>query len=95
MVDGVAQKPIEGVSMAYSFARENADAPSARAIQYFEMLGNRGIYRDGWVASCRHARLPWVTAGSLDFAEDRWELYDVENYRPKVHHVLGKPMFLY
>lgn len=77
MVDGVAQRPIEGVSMAYSFAEQNADAPSARTIQYFEMLGNRGIYRDGWVASCRHARLPWVTAGSVDFAEDRWELYEI------------------
>ena len=41
MVDGVAQKPIEGVSMAYTFDRENANAESARTTQYFEMLGSR------------------------------------------------------
>jgi arylsulfatase len=47
-VNGVAQKPIEGVSMLYSF--NNAGAPSARRTQYFEMFGMRGIYHDGWVA---------------------------------------------
>ncbi len=77
MIDGVAQKPIEGTSMAYTFDRENADAPSTRTTQYFEMLGNRALYSDGWIASCRHGRLPWVTTGSADFDEDRWELYNV------------------
>ncbi len=78
MVAGVAQKPIEGVSMAYSFDRENANARSARTTQYFEMLGNRAIFHEGWIASCRHGRLPWETAGTADFAEDRWELYNIE-----------------
>ena len=51
MVDGIAQKPIEGVSMAYTFAKPNADAPSARTTQYFEMVANRGIYHEGWYAN--------------------------------------------
>ena len=51
MVDGVAQKPIEGVSMAYTFDKANANAPSTRTTQYFEMLGNRAIYHDGWLAA--------------------------------------------
>ena len=78
MVNGVAQKPIEGVSMAYTFDRANADVTSARATQYFEMLGNRAIYHEGWIASCRHGRLPWVTRGTADFAADRWELYNID-----------------
>jgi arylsulfatase len=77
MVDGVAQRPIEGVSMAYTFDRANANARSARTTQYFEMLGNRALYHEGWIASCRHGRLPWVTKGTADFAEDRWELYNL------------------
>ncbi|NVB81824.1 MAG: arylsulfatase [Kofleriaceae bacterium] len=77
IIDGVAQKPIEGVSMAYTFDREQADAPSTHLTQYFEMLGNRAIYRDGWMACCRHGRLPWQTSGSAPFEEDRWELYNI------------------
>jgi arylsulfatase len=77
IIDGVAQKPIEGVSMAYTFDHEHADAPSTHVTQYFEMLGNRAIYRDGWIASCRHGRLPWQTTGSAPFEEDRWELYNI------------------
>jgi arylsulfatase len=78
MVGGVAQKPIEGVSMAYTFERENAKARSTRTTQYFEMLGNRAIFHEGWMASCRHGRLPWVTRGTANFADDRWELYNIE-----------------
>ena len=78
MIDGVAQKPIEGVSLAYTFDREHADAPSPHVTQYFEMLGNRAIYRDGWMACCRHGRLPWQTAGGAPFDEDRWELYNID-----------------
>jgi hypothetical protein len=78
-VNGVAQKPIEGVSMAYTFAADHADAPSRRYTQYFEMFGNRALYHDGWIACCRHGRLPWVNFGSADFAEDRWELYHLDD----------------
>ena len=50
MVNGVAQRPIEGMSMAYTFDKENADAPSKRQTQYFEIFGNRAIYHDGCLA---------------------------------------------
>ncbi len=79
MVNGVAQKPLEGTSMAYTFDRENAHAPSKKTVQYFEVMGNRAIYSEGWIACCRHGRLPWVTAGSADFEEDTWELYNIED----------------
>ena len=74
IVNGVPQKSIEGVSMRYSF--DSATTPSRRTVQYFEMLGNRGIYKDGWMASARHGRLPWQTAGGGgSFDDDTWELY--------------------
>jgi len=75
MVNGVAQKPIEGVSMAYSF--NDAKAAERRETQYFEMAGNRGIYHKGWTAVTRH-RTPWLT-GAVQlpaFDDDVWELYD-------------------
>jgi arylsulfatase A-like enzyme len=75
-LNGVKQKPIEGVSMAYSFA--NVNAPSTRTTQYFEMLGNRAIYHDGWVAATTPLRLPWVTSGFEPNPDDfQWELYHV------------------
>jgi len=77
VVNGYVQKPIEGISFAYTFAKENANAPSRRTQQYFEMLGNRAMYRDGWIAACRHGRLPWETHGSSGFEHDTWELYDI------------------
>lgn len=77
MVNGVSQTDIEGTSMAYTFSADNVDAPSRRYTQYFEMFGNRGLYHDGWMASCRHGRLPWINVGSADFADDMWELYHI------------------
>ena len=53
MVNGVAQKPIEGVSMAYTWNKANANAPSTRTTQYFEMFANRALYHDGWIASSK------------------------------------------
>ncbi|HSE94506.1 MAG TPA: sulfatase/phosphatase domain-containing protein, partial [Methylomirabilota bacterium] len=76
VVNGVPQKPIEGVGMRYSF--DDGKAKSRRTVQYFEMLGNRGIYQDGWLAVARHGRLPWQTAGGGSaFEQDQWELYHV------------------
>ena len=75
-VDGVHQRPIEGVSMDYTW--EHADAKSKRVTQYFEMFGNRAIYHDGWVAGCRHGKLPWQMTGSASFDDDTWELYNIE-----------------
>jgi arylsulfatase A-like enzyme len=73
MVNGVAQKPIEGVSMAYTFG--DPDAADRHVTQYFEMFGNRGIYHEGWTAVTRHS-LPWLTREWPSFDEDEWELYD-------------------
>lgn len=74
-VDGVAQQPIEGTSMLYSF--NDADAPDRHRLQYFEMVGNRGIYHDGWMAVTRHGT-PWemVQGEPRSFDDDVWELYD-------------------
>jgi arylsulfatase len=75
MVNGVLQRPIEGVSMAYSF--NDAKADERHETQYFEMAGNRGIYHKGWTAVTRH-RTPWLT-GRVElppFDDDVWELYD-------------------
>jgi arylsulfatase A-like enzyme len=73
MVNGIAQKPIEGVSMAYTF--DDADAEDRHVTQYFEMFGNRGIYHEGWTAVTRHST-PWLLTEMPSFAEDEWELYD-------------------
>jgi arylsulfatase len=73
-VNGIAQRPMDGVSMLYS-----VDAPKAaerRATQYFEMFGNRGIYHDGWVACTRHS-IPWLLAENPPLSKDVWELYNV------------------
>ncbi|MGE3822056.1 MAG: sulfatase-like hydrolase/transferase [Isosphaeraceae bacterium] len=75
-VNGIAQKPIEGVSMTYSF--EDAAAKDRRETQYFELATNRMIYHDGWAACSRYG-LPWVTLGrGEDFVNAPWELYHVE-----------------
>ena len=63
-VNGIEQMPIHGTSMAYSF--DNASAPSTHTTQYFEILGNRAIYHEGWMASCFHGRLPWIRLQGLD-----------------------------
>lgn len=72
VVNGVTQKPIEGVSMAYTF--DDPAAPERRTTQYFEMFGNRGIYHNGWSAVTRHSNL--FGPVSQDWSEDVWELYD-------------------
>ena len=74
-VNGFPQKPIEGVSMVYSF--DDAQAKDRRQTQYFELATNRAIYHDGWVA-CSKYGLPWETAGRGDgFLTAPWELYNV------------------
>lgn len=74
-VNGILQKPIEGVSMVYSF--DDAQAKDRRTTQYFELATNRAIYHEGWVACSRYG-LPWETAGRGDgFKTAPWELYNV------------------
>ena len=77
MIDGVPQTPVEGTSLAYTFAADAAAEPTTRMTQYFEMFGHRALYHDGWIASCRHGRLPWINIGSASFDDDVWELYDL------------------
>ncbi|HEV2971620.1 MAG TPA: sulfatase-like hydrolase/transferase [Pirellulales bacterium] len=85
MVNGIAQKPIEGVSMAYTFDKANANAPSKRDTQYFEMFANRAIYHDGWIACTTPPVPPWLL-GTAKLPDDvvngyKWELYNIaEDY---------------
>lgn len=74
-VDGAPQRPVEGTSFHYTF--EDADAADRHITQYFEMIGNRGIYHRGWTAVTKH-RTPWRMAAPelRSFEEDVWELYD-------------------
>ena len=79
-VSGIAQKPIEGTSMAYTWAKGGADVPSTRTTQYFEMFGNRAIYHDSWIASTTPWAGPWLLGlGKLPNVLDgyNWELYDL------------------
>jgi arylsulfatase A-like enzyme len=77
VVNGVPQKPIEGVSMAYSF--NDASAPTRRQTQYFEMFGNRAVYHDGWVACTTPTTLPFdIEMSPVDIIDGyAWELYHV------------------
>jgi arylsulfatase A-like enzyme len=74
VVNGIEQRPIEGVSMVYSF--DNASVPGTRKTQYFEMIGNRAVYDDGWFAATIH-KAPWEAQPRRPLAEDVWELYNV------------------
>jgi arylsulfatase A-like enzyme len=74
-VNGVSQVPLAGVSMAYTYS--DPAAAGRHTTQYFEIMGNRAIYHDGWIASARHG-VPWVLIGKKgDFENDKWELYDL------------------
>lgn len=73
VVNSTPQRPMDGVSMLYSF--DNAGAKDRHTTQYFEMFGNRAIYQDGWLARTIH-RAPWEMKPRRGLAEDIWELYD-------------------
>jgi arylsulfatase A-like enzyme len=78
-VDGIKQKPIEGVSLAYTFKKENASAPTTHHTQYFEMISNRGIYQDGWYANTTPPHGPWILNAPLPSPTDyKWELYHLD-----------------
>jgi arylsulfatase len=78
-VDGIPQKPIEGVSMMYTFDKANATVASNHHTQYFEMMGDHAIYHDGWIASTKILRAPWDLAGAVSQnpAGFKYELYDL------------------
>jgi hypothetical protein len=81
VVDGHEQDPIDGVSFVYTF--DSADAPERKKTQYFDCLGSRGIYHDGWMASTFGPRKPWEAAlpnlASWDPMQDQWELFDTRS----------------
>jgi arylsulfatase A-like enzyme len=79
-VNGIAQKPIEGISMVYTFDSANANAPSKRDTQYFEMFGNRALYHDSWIATTVPPQPPWLM-GTVKMPDVltgyKWELYNI------------------
>ena len=77
-VNGVKQQRVDGVSMMSTFA--SASAPATRTSQYFEMMGNRAIYNDGWMASARSGILPWIYSETPEsMMKQPWELYNLTN----------------
>lgn len=86
-VDGIEQKPLEGVGMNYSF--DNATAPDTHKTQYFEMIGNRAIYHDGWFAGTIH-KAPWEAKPRHPLTEDVWELYNVNEDFSQANNLADK-----
>jgi arylsulfatase A-like enzyme len=79
-INGIKQRPMDGVSMAYTWNKDHANDSSKRLTQYFEMLGNRAIYHEGWVACTTPATLPWELSSGIPpdvITGYHWELYNV------------------
>jgi len=76
-VNGIAQAPLEGVSMLATL--RDGNAAESHHVQYFEMFGNRGIYHQGWTAVTKH-RTPWETGTPPAFDDDVWELYSPDDW---------------
>ncbi len=87
IVNGFEQRPIEGVSMKYSF--DNATAPDMRKTQYFEMIGNRAIYHEGWFAGTIH-KAPWEGKPRRPLTEDVWEMYNVNEDFSQANNLADK-----
>ncbi|MFO7708277.1 MAG: arylsulfatase [Desulfobacterales bacterium] len=87
VVNGVPQRPMDGVSMAYTF--EDAKAKDRHTTQYFEMFGNRAMYHEGWYARTIH-RAPWEQKPRRPLVEDIWELYDTRNDFSLVNDLAAK-----
>ena len=88
-VNGIQQKPYEGVSMLYSF--EDGKAAERHETQYFEIVGNRGIYHKGWTAVTKH-RTPWDVGAikTIPFDDDVWELYNTNADWTQAHDLAKK-----
>jgi len=92
-VNGVEQDPIDGVSFAYTFG--DPKAKGRLLTQYFEIMGSRAIYHDGWMASALGPRLPWVPGSPPGIKEwtpdnDVWELYNLEEDWSQANDLAGK-----
>jgi arylsulfatase len=83
-VDGIPQAPIEGTSLAYTFDKANANAPTRHTTQYFEMMGDHAVYKDGWLLSTKVIRAPWEAFGPANpdpLNNVTYELYNLtEDY---------------
>ncbi len=82
--NGVAQRPLDGISMAYSF--DAADAPTQKETQYYEMFGSRGIWHKGWKAVTEHG----PTSGLSNFDDDRWQLFHTDVDRSEAHDLAAE-----
>jgi arylsulfatase A-like enzyme len=81
-INGIKQRPMDGVSLTYTWPRENASVPTRHDTQYFEMLGNRAIYHDGWVAATTPVTIPWELSTKTPpdvITGYNWELYCITN----------------
>ena len=92
-VNGIPQDPIDGISLAYAI--DDKDAEGRRRAQYFEIMGSRSIYADGWMASATGPRLPWVPgipAGIRTWTpdQDTWELYDLDSDWTQAHDLAAE-----
>ena len=87
-VNGVPQDPIDGVSFAYAF--DDPDAPGRLITQYFEIMGSRAIYHDGWMASATGPRLPWVPGLPPGIAEWTPDQRRVASVQPRRGLVAGQ-----
>lgn len=88
---GAEQKPLDGSSLVYTFDKANANVPTRHNVQYFELLANRAIYKNGWMASTTPMRLPWVTIGSEPNPEDfKWELYNIDKDPSQADNLVTK-----
>jgi arylsulfatase A-like enzyme len=96
VLNGVPQKPFDGVSMVYTF--DSASAPSMRKAQYFELVGNRGIYQDGWIAGTEPTAFPWqvIDRPPLDLDAQKWNLWHItDDYSEAVNLADKNPQKLH
>ena len=96
-VNGIPQKPVEGLSMMYTFDKANANAPSVRKTQYFEMLAMRGLYHEGWMASTTPPFVPWAAFEGLPQKAPKdilngytWELYNLADDPTQADDIAAK-----
>lgn len=86
-VDGIEQLPLDGVSLLYSF--DNADAADRHTTQYYELLGNRAIYHEGWLANTTPGRMPWQALSPVPPKDFSWELYHLEEDFSQARNLAG------
>jgi arylsulfatase A-like enzyme len=87
-VNGIQQAPLEGVSMLPTLC--DAESPESHIVQYFEIMGNRGVYHNGWTAATKH-RTPWKADTPPPFDADVWELYGPDDWTQARNLAADKP----